>query len=247
MAGPTTPSSSCSTCRRHTLRIFAATLLTTLTLRDPIRYFKETGFAADSTYQVPYRPSSQLRLIHLTRMINVTAAQQTSYNQHNDPDSHPGLRPGDLSVAGDLGANNAFTPDTPNAGIDSVWGREAALLPNNTVLPKFRNCAFKRESVGTGAARGIRLAPVNSQFVRSQVLSREEWQIYHRTVGGFARTHTAHSRKLSDEKNSMLDLRSRALTLRLLTTAFGSCSLPSCRLRLKTPSPSSRPFMGSSM
>ena len=28
------------------------------------------------------------------------------------------------------------------------------------------------------------------QFVRSQVLSREEWQIYHRTVGGFVRTYT---------------------------------------------------------
>ena len=26
--------------------------------------------------------------------------------------------------------------------------------------------------------------------MRSQVLSREEWKIYHRTVGGFARTHT---------------------------------------------------------
>ena len=36
----------------------------------------------------------------------------------------------------------------------------------------------------------IRLAPVNPQFVRSQVLSRDEWQIYHRTIGGFARTYT---------------------------------------------------------
>ena len=73
------------------------------------RRIEETGFAADSTYQIPYRPSPQLRLIHLTRMVNVTAAQQTSYNQHNDPDSHPELRPGDLSVAGDLGANNVVT------------------------------------------------------------------------------------------------------------------------------------------
>ena len=91
-----------------------------------------------------------------------------------------------------VGANNVFTPGTPNAGIDAVWGREAALLPNNSVLPKFRNNGFERESVGPGAGAGrvIRLAPVNSQFVRSQVLSREEWQIYHRTVVGFARCYT---------------------------------------------------------
>ena len=81
-------------------------------------------------------------------------------------------------------------PGNPNAGIDAAWGREAALLPNNSVLPKIRNGGFKRESVGAGAARVIRLAPVNSQFVRSQVLSREEWQICHRAVGGFARTYT---------------------------------------------------------
>lgn len=57
------------------------------------RRIEETGFAADSTYQIPYRPSPQLRLIHLTRMANATAAQQTSYTQHNDPDSQPELRP----------------------------------------------------------------------------------------------------------------------------------------------------------
>ena len=60
-------------------------------------------------------------------------------------------------MAGQLGANNAFAPGTPNAGIDAAWGREAALLPNNPVLPKFRNCGFKRESVGAaGASRVIR-------------------------------------------------------------------------------------------
>ena len=58
------------------------------------------------------------------------------------------------------------------------------------MLPQFRNGGFKRGSVGAGAARVIRLAPVNSQCMRSQVLSREEWKIYHRTVGGFARTYT---------------------------------------------------------
>ena len=61
------------------------------------RRIEETGFATDSTYQIPYRPSSQLRLVHLTRMVNVTAAQHAVYNQHNDPDSHPELRPSDLS------------------------------------------------------------------------------------------------------------------------------------------------------
>ena len=56
------------------------------------------------------------------------------------------------------------------------------------MLPKLRNNGFTRESVGANNA--IRLAPVNPQFVRSQVLSREEWQIFHRTIGGFARTYT---------------------------------------------------------
>ena len=60
------------------------------------------------------------------------------------------------------------------------------------MLPKFRNCGYKREAIAAVgvASDAIRLAPVNSQFVRSQVLSREEWQIYYRTVGGFARTYT---------------------------------------------------------
>ena len=97
-------------------------------------------------------------------MVDVTEAQQGAYNQHNDPDAHPELRPDALAVAGALGANNVSTPGTPNAGIDAVWGREAALLPINSVLPKFRNNGFKRESVGPGAGAGrvIRLAAVNS-------------------------------------------------------------------------------------
>ena len=55
------------------------------------RRIEETGFATDSTYQIPYRPSSQLRLVHLTRMVNVTEAQKDAYNQYNDPNAHPEL------------------------------------------------------------------------------------------------------------------------------------------------------------
>ena len=55
------------------------------------RRIEETGFATDSTYQIPYRPSPQLRLVHLTRMANVTEAQQDAYNQYYDPDAHPEL------------------------------------------------------------------------------------------------------------------------------------------------------------
>ena len=150
------------------------------------REVEESGSATDSTDQIPFRPSSQLTLIHLTRMVNVTDVQHARYAMHADASRHAPLRPG--GSAGAFLPNNTFVAGTANAGIDVIWGRAAALLPNNPVLPKFRNNGFKRESVGTSNA--IRLAPVNSQFVRSQVLSREEWQIYHRTSGGFARTYT---------------------------------------------------------
>ena len=136
------------------------------------REVETTGSATDSTYQIPFRPASQLKLIHPTRMANVTADQHARYALHAGANTHAPLRPGALRSAGALLPNNTFTAGTPNAGIGEVWGREAALLPNNPVLPKFRNCGFKRESVGTGSV--IRLAPVNSQFVRPQVLSREE-------------------------------------------------------------------------
>ena len=126
---------------------------------------ENTGFAADSTYQIPFRPSSQLKLLHLTTMVNVTEAQFRRFADHDDPMRHAELRPG--SNAGALQHDNNFVPGTPNAGIDEVWGREAALLPNNPVLPKFRNCGFKRETVGGGSNAVIRLAPVNPQFVRS--------------------------------------------------------------------------------
>ena len=151
---------------------------------------EKTGFAADSTYQIPFRPSSQLKLIHLTRMAIVTDVQHARYQNHSDAARHAELRP--EVNAGALTPNNTFVAGTPNESIDRVWGREAALLSNNPVLPKFRNCGYKHEAVAAvGVASGvIRLASINSQFVRSQVLSREEWQIYHRTVGGFARTYT---------------------------------------------------------
>ena len=53
---------------------------------------ERTGFAADSTYQIPYRPPSQLRLIHLTRMVNVTETQYHRYQTHDDPSRHAELR-----------------------------------------------------------------------------------------------------------------------------------------------------------
>ena len=120
-------------------------------------------------------------------MVNVTAAQHARYSRHNCAVTHAELRPGGNAGAF-LPADNKFTTRSANDEIDKVWGRDAALLSNNSVLPKFRNNGFTRECVG--ASNVIRLAPVNPQFVRSQVLSRDEWQIYHRTIGGFTRTYT---------------------------------------------------------
>ena len=151
---------------------------------------ERTGFAEDSTFQIPYRPSSQLRLIHLTRMVNVTETQYHRYQAHDDPSRHAELR-SDV-CAGALNDDNTFVRGTPNEDIDRVWGREAAMLTNNDVQLKFRNNGFRRENVAPHGpdSNVIRLVPVNSQFVRSRVLSREEWDIYHRTIGGFARTYT---------------------------------------------------------
>ena len=166
------------------LRISATLRLTTLILRDQTKIFylhehykskvwkdvETSGFATDSTYQIPFRSASQLKCIHLTRIVNVTGAQHARYALHADAGTHPPLKPGGNSGA--LLPGNKFVAGSPNDEIGKVWGREAALLPNNPVLPKFRNNGFTRESVG--ASNVIRLAPVNSHFVRSQVLSREE-------------------------------------------------------------------------
>ena len=152
---------------------------------------EKTGFAEESTYQIPYRPSSQLKLVHLTRMVYVTAAQHARYAAHADAFRHSELRP-EVSAGVLNTVTNTFVAGSPNDSIDRAWGREFALLLNNPVQPKFRNNGFKREPVAAVGpdSNVIRLAPVNSQFVRSRVLSREEWDIYHRTIGGFARTYT---------------------------------------------------------
>ena len=93
--------------------------------------------------------------------------------------------------AGVLRPENTFTPGTQNAGIDAVWGRPAALLlPNNPVSPKFPNCGCRRVDSGARPTTVAKLVPVNSIFTRSQVLSRDEWDIYQRALGGFARTYT---------------------------------------------------------
>ena len=121
----------------------------------------------------------------------MTETQYARFQAHNDPTRHAELRP--EVCAGALNADtNTFTRGSPNEAIDRVWGREAAMLTNNPVQQKFRNNGFRRENVAPGGPDSavIRLAPVNAQFVRSRVLSREEWDIYHRTIGGFARTYT---------------------------------------------------------
>ena len=98
-------------------------------------------------------------------------------------------------------------PGTPNAGIDAVWGREAALLPNVPVALKFRNCGFKR--VGTV----IKLAPVNALFVRSQVLSRDEWDVFQRVLGGFARTYTEQQAAGREELGAALAIKAIGFSL----------------------------------
>lgn len=98
-------------------------------------------------------------------MVNVTEALFNRYNQYDCETAHHELVPS--ADAGALQANISFIAGTPNAGIVAVWGREAALLSNGPVSPKFQNCGFKR--VDTGAV--IKLAPVSAMFVRSQVLA----------------------------------------------------------------------------
>ena len=61
-----------------------------------------SGFAIDSTYQIPFRSASQLKLIHLTRMVNVTEAQHAAYALHADASTHAPLRPGARDRAGPL-------------------------------------------------------------------------------------------------------------------------------------------------
>ena len=124
-------------------------------------------------------------------MVNVTDVQYARFAMHNGASRYAELRP-EVS-AGALNADtNTFAPGSPNEAIDRAWGREAALLSNNPVQLKFRNNGFRRKTVAPYGpdSNAIRLAPVNAQFVRSRVLSREEWDIYHRTIGGFARTYT---------------------------------------------------------
>ena len=117
-------------------------------------------------------------------MVNVTEALFLRYMSYDCRIAHLELVPG--ADAGALQDNNSFVPGTPNAGIDAVWGREAANLLNNPASLKFQNCGFKRADTGTV----IKLAPVNARFIRSQVLSKDEWDIFQRVLGGFARTYT---------------------------------------------------------
>ena len=73
---------------------------------------------ADSNFQIPFRPSAQLKLLHLTTMVNVTEVVFLHYMSYDCPIVHPELVPG--ADAGALQANNSFVPGTPNAGIDAV-------------------------------------------------------------------------------------------------------------------------------
>ena len=101
---------------------------------------------------------------------------------------HAELRPDADACA--LQPDNTFVPGTPNDGIDRVWGRSAALLSTNPVSPKFRNCGFRRVDSGARPHTAVKLLPINTLFTRSQVLARDEWDIYQRVLGGCARTYT---------------------------------------------------------
>ena len=83
----------------------------------------------DSAFQIPSRPSAQLKLLHLTTMVNVTEALFLRYMSYDCPIAHPGLVPG--ADAGALQANNSFVPGTPNSGIDAAWGRGEEKKPQN--------------------------------------------------------------------------------------------------------------------
>ena len=99
------------------------------------------------------------------------------------------------------------------------------------MLPKFRNNGFTRECVGSSNA--TRLAPVNPQFARSQVLSRDEWQIYHRTIGGFTRTYTEQQAVGREELDAGPAVKQIDF-FRFVITAFGLFFSLWSRSRLKT-------------
>ena len=78
--------------------------------------------------------------------------------------AHPELAP--KLDAGALHADSntsCLAHQTPVLMPFAVWGRAAALLPNNPVSSNFRYCGCRR--VSTGAV--IRLAPVNTMFIQS--------------------------------------------------------------------------------
>ena len=79
----------------------------------------------DSTFQIPFRPYAQLKLLHLTTMVNATEDLFIRYMSYDCPIAHPELAPG--ADAGALQANNSFVAGTPNAGIDAAWGRNFLL------------------------------------------------------------------------------------------------------------------------
>ena len=79
-------------------------------------------------------------------MVNVPEALYNRYNRYDNEAAHPELVPG--SDAGALQADNTFVPGTPNASIDAVWGRTAALLPNDPVPSKFQKLRLQTRQRG---------------------------------------------------------------------------------------------------
>ena len=73
---------------------------------------EKTGFAEHSTYQIPFRPPSQLKLVHLTKMVYVTDVQYARYAMHADASQNAELRP-EVSAGALNTDTNTFAPGSP--------------------------------------------------------------------------------------------------------------------------------------
>ena len=178
-----------------------------------------SGFAHDSTFQIPYRPTSQLKLIHLTRMVNVTAAQHARYR---------GTTALSLILSSGLAATLVlFCPPTISSSLGPRMMRSTRF---GVEMPHFYRTTPCFQSFGTMVLHVNASAPAMSSDSLLLTLSLSGLKFCH-VMSGKSTTalsaallaHTQSSRR-SVAKNLMRVLLSSRLILRSAITVFGLCS-----------------------